>query len=46
VLKKFLDEQSREGMKVRLYLVEQKGNVAAGVIEVFGSLLGLDLRFF
>jgi hypothetical protein len=41
-----LDGQSREGVKVRLYMVEQKGNVAAGVIEAFGGSLSLDPRFF
>lgn len=46
VLKKFLDEQSREGVKVRLYMAEQKGDMAAGVMEAFGSSLDLDPRFF
>ena len=46
VLKKFLDEQGREGAKVRLYMAEQKGPLSAGVMEAFGSSLNLDPRFF
>ena len=46
VLKKFLDEQGREGAKVRLYMAEQQGPLSAGVMEAFGSSLNLDPRFF
>ena len=46
VLKRFLDEQGREGAKVRLYMAEQKGPLSAGVMEAFGSSLNLDPRFF
>jgi hypothetical protein len=46
VLKQFLEEGSRDGVKVRLYMAEQRGNLAARVIEAFGSSLGLDPRFF
>jgi hypothetical protein len=45
-LKKFLSEESRDGVKVRLYMAEQRGHLASGVIEAFGSVLGLDPRFF
>ena len=48
VLKKFLDEQktNRRDVKVRLYMAEQRGDLAAGVMEAFGSGLDLDARFF
>ena len=46
VLKRFLNEQGREGTKVRLYMAEQKGPLSAGVMEAFGSSLDLDPRFF
>ena len=46
VLKNFLDADNRSGVKVRLYLAEQKGSLAAGVMEAFGSSLNLDPRFF
>ena len=46
VLKTFLNEQGREGAKVRLYMAEQKGPLSAGVMEAFGSSLNLDPRFF
>jgi hypothetical protein len=45
-LKKFLSEESRDGVKVRLYMAEQCGHLASGVIEAFGSVLALDPRFF
>jgi hypothetical protein len=45
-LKKFLSEESHDGVKVRFYLVEQDGALASGVIEALGGLLGLDPRFF
>ena len=45
-LKRFLSEESRDGVKVRLYMAEQRGHLASGVIEAFGSVLGLDPRFF
>jgi hypothetical protein len=45
-LKRFLSEESRDGVKVRLYMAEQRGRLASGVIEAFGSVLGLDPRFF
>lgn len=46
VLKTFLNEQGRDGAKVRLYMAEQKGPLSAGVMEAFGSSLNLDPRFF
>ncbi|KAH0551635.1 hypothetical protein GP486_007149, partial [Trichoglossum hirsutum] len=46
VLKSFLEEDNRHGVKVRLYMAEQRGNLAARVIEAFGSSLCLDPRFF
>ena len=46
LLKKFLDSDNRSGVKVRLYLAEQMGDMAAGVMEAFGSSLGLDPSFF
>ena len=46
LLKKFIDEQSRTGVKVRLYMAEQRGPLSAGVMEAFGSSLDLDPRFF
>jgi Mg2+ and Co2+ transporter CorA len=45
-LKDFLRNESRQNSKIRLYLAEQEGNLASGVIEAFGSVLGLDPRFF
>jgi hypothetical protein len=45
-LKRFLSEVSRGGSPVRLYMAEQKGHIESGVIEAFGSVLGLDPRFF
>lgn len=46
VLKNFLSEQNRAGVKVRLYMAEQQGDMAAGVMNAFGSSLDLDPRFF
>lgn len=46
VLKNFIDSDNRSGVKVRLYLAEQQGNMAAGVMEAFGGSLNLDPRFF
>ena len=46
VLKNFIDSDNRSGVKVRLYLAEQQGNLAAGVMEALGSSLNLDPRFF
>src|ERR1700722_11519544 len=37
-LKRFLSEESRDGVKVRLYMAEQRGHLASGVIEAFGSV--------
>ena len=45
-LKEFINKESRAGVKVRLYLAEQQGDVAAGVMEALGSSLDLDPRFF
>jgi hypothetical protein len=45
-LRAFLSEESRDGVKVRLYMAEQSGQLGSGVIETFGSVLGLDPRFF
>ena len=46
VLKNFIDSDNRSGLKVRLYLAEQMGNMASGVMEAFGGSLNLDPRFF
>ncbi|MCJ1357828.1 MAG: hypothetical protein MMC33_007824 [Icmadophila ericetorum] len=45
-LKEFMDKTSRTGVKVRLYLAEQQGDMAAGVMEALGGSLDLDPRFF
>lgn len=45
-LKKFLDEGKPAHVKVRLYMAEQQGDFAAGVMEALGSSLDLDPRFF
>jgi len=45
-LKTFLSDESRDGVKVRLYMAEQRGHLSSAVIEAFGSVLGLDPRFF
>ena len=45
-LKHFLEEDNRSGVKVRLYLAEQKGEMSSGVMEAFGGSLALDPRFF
>lgn len=48
VLKDFIGtrDKAKDGSKVRLYLAEQKGNIASSVMEAFGSSLSLDPRFF
>jgi hypothetical protein len=38
--------RQRQPGSVRLHLTEQKGNLAAGVIEALGVGLDLDQRFF
>lgn len=45
-LRNFINSDNRSGVKVRFYLAEQQGNMAAGVMEAFGSSLNLDPRFF
>ncbi|KAI9890230.1 MAG: hypothetical protein M1814_004392 [Vezdaea aestivalis] len=45
-LKAFLSSQPRTNVKVRLYLAEQAGSIASGVVEALGSSLKLDPRFF
>jgi len=45
-LHKFLAEDGREGVRVRLYLAEQRGSPSSAVMEAFGSHLRLDPRFF
>ncbi|PMD12187.1 hypothetical protein NA56DRAFT_613792 [Hyaloscypha hepaticicola] len=45
-LKRQLYENTRDDTQVRLYLVEQRGLLAPGIIEAFGSSLCLDPRFF
>lgn len=43
----FLEQnRERERGSVRMYLTEQRGNLAAGVIEALGAGLDLDPRFF
>ena len=45
-LKSFITRESYDGVKVRLYMVEQRGTPASGVIEALGGGLKLDPRFF
>ena len=45
-LKNFLDEGKPATVNVRLYMAEQRGDLAAGVMEALGSSLDLDPRFF
>ena len=45
-LKQFLDEEKPANVKVRLYMAEQRGDLAAGVMTALGSSLDLDPRFF
>lgn len=45
-LKTFLDGGKPANVKVRLYMAEQRGDLAAGVMEALGSSLDLDPRFF
>ena len=42
----FLSNESREGVKVRLYMAEQRGKLSSAVMEAFGANLELDPRFF
>jgi hypothetical protein len=42
----FMNSQSREGVKVRLYMAEYSGRPRAASIEAFGSFFKLDPRFF
>ena len=42
----FIHSQSREGVKVRLYMAEYSGRPRAASIEAFGSSFKLDPRFF
>ena len=46
ILKNFINSENRSGVKVRFYMAEQQGDLAAGVMEAFGSTLNLDPRFF
>lgn len=46
-LTRFLTEESRDGVKVRLYLVEQRGKwPSSSLIDALGANLRLDPRFF
>jgi hypothetical protein len=45
-LQAFLDGDSRDGVRVRLYLAEQRDSLSSAVMEAFGSKLNLDPRFF
>lgn len=45
-LTSFLSEQSRQDVKVRLYMAETEGSVSPAVIEALGSSLSLDPTFF
>ena len=42
----FLANESREGVKVRLYMAEQRGKLSSAVMESLGANLKLDPRFF
>jgi hypothetical protein len=44
-LQKFISQTDYEGVKCRLYLAEQKGNLASSVMETLGSNLKLDPRW-
>jgi hypothetical protein len=46
VLESFIQEEPRGEAKVRIYVAEQTGDLAAGVMEVLGAGLNLDPRFF
>lgn len=43
---RFLSEVGRGDSKVRLYIAEQSGHIASGLIKTFEEVLGLDPRFF
>jgi len=45
-LKNFLSSHSRNGVKVRFYMVENQGTPSPALIETLGSSLNLDPRFF
>ncbi len=45
-LKKTLDEGKPANVKVRLFMTEQQGDLAASVMAALGSSLNLDPRFF
>ncbi|MCJ1398150.1 hypothetical protein MMC11_001347 [Xylographa trunciseda] len=45
-LDEFLVNESREGVKVRLYMAEQRGKLSSAVMETLGANLRLDPRFF
>lgn len=45
-LKKYLNEGKPDNVNVRLCMVEQRGELAAGVMAALGSSLDLDPRFF
>ncbi|MCJ1474964.1 hypothetical protein MMC13_003624 [Lambiella insularis] len=46
-LSRFLSEESRDGIMVRLYLAEQRGKwPSSALIDAFGTRLRLDPRFF
>jgi hypothetical protein len=45
-LSKFLNQKSRDGTKVRFYMVEKDGDFSASMMDAFGSSLRLDPRFF
>ncbi|MCJ1296442.1 hypothetical protein MMC34_008008 [Xylographa carneopallida] len=45
-LDQFLANESREGVKVRIYMAEQRGKLSSAVMESLGANLKLDPRFF
>lgn len=45
-LQKFLADDGREGVRVRLFLAEQRGSPSSAVMEALGANLRLDPRFF
>ena len=45
-LRHFLTSVDRENAQVRLFMAEQSGNLASGVMDAFGTALKLDPRFF
>jgi hypothetical protein len=46
ILKQYLEQGRPADVRVRLYLAEQLGTLASGVIDAFGSTLKIDPRFF